>query len=57
MIKFKKEKAFLNTFLNKFLACVFLSSNMVYKKVKPIFKDFNALLVFRVLVLNKKTFI
>ena len=55
MIKFKKEKAFLNTFLNKFLACVFLSSNMVYKKVRPIFKDFNALLVFRVLVLNKKT--
>ena len=53
-MKFKKKRAFFTTFLNKFLLCLFSSSLMVYKKIRPVFKGFEMPLVFRVLVLNKK---
>jgi hypothetical protein len=56
IIKFTKRVNYLETFLYKFFASLFFASNMVYKKINPIFRIYGRQLVFRVLVFKKKNY-
>jgi len=56
IIKFVKRVYYLDTFLYKFFTPLSFTSNMVYKKIKPIFINFGRQLVFRVLAFKKKNY-
>ena len=47
---------YLDTFLYKFFASLFFTSNIVYKKIKPILGNYGKHIVFRVLVFKKKNY-
>ena len=57
IIKFTKRLNYLDSFFYKFLAPPFFTSNMIYKKIKPIFRNYGRQLFFRVLVFEKKNYI